>query len=453
MTQTHQTFVPVKDSIATKLLKAVFSLYLLLALTVTLVHMSIEYSHTKNLVMEELKVVESTFEPGLDQAVWDMNFDQLQSIFLGIVQFPAIVGIQIESQKGEELGLAGTVIDQNGETVSIDEAGNKGHVRGYSGLFWHEFPIIHTQRGEPMHIGRVRVYSGSAVVFQKVRLGFLLILITAVIKTLALWVIFLWISRKLLSRPLSILTSATQQVELGNLEHLNINVNTSGQNELKILEEAFNAMIQKLSSAHQKIQDYAQELEHRVQERTAELLTAKEQAEMAKAKAEVANQAKSTFLANVSHELRTPLNAILGFSRVMARSHTLPLEHTEHARTIVQNSERLLGLVNRVIDVSKVEDGQTKLDKLLTDMPHVTDHKEPETIEPFIAEIATLSSTLRERLVEAIDLGDALMIEEAIADIRTHHADLADHLSRLANNFEYDRMLTLLEKTQEITKQ
>jgi len=83
----------------------------------------------------------------------------------------------------------------------------------------------------------------------------------------------------------------------------------------------------------------------------------------------------------------------------------------------------------------------------------VTDHKEPETIEPFIAEIATLSSTLRERLVEAIDLGDALMIEKTIADIRTHHADLADHLSRLANNFEYDRMLTLLEKTQEITKQ
>ena len=89
-------------------------------------------------------------------------------------------------------------------------------------------------------------------------------------------------------------------------------------------------------------------LEKKVTERT-------EQLSMAKEKAEVANQAKSTFIANMSHELRTPLNAILGFSQIMMRSQSLSKEERENTTIIHKSGSYLLTLINNILDLSKIE--------------------------------------------------------------------------------------------------
>ncbi len=88
-----------------------------------------------------------------------------------------------------------------------------------------------------------------------------------------------------------------------------------------------------------------------------ELLAAKE-------RAETANIAKSRFLATVSHELRTPLNAILGFSEVIkeGRVEEGSVErHMEYARHIHSNGARLLGLINDLLDMAKIEAGKFEL--------------------------------------------------------------------------------------------
>ncbi|MEL6162158.1 MAG: histidine kinase dimerization/phospho-acceptor domain-containing protein, partial [Cyanobacteria bacterium J06627_32] len=79
------------------------------------------------------------------------------------------------------------------------------------------------------------------------------------------------------------------------------------------------------------------------------------------AAAEVANRVKSEFLANMSHELRSPLNAIIGFAQIMSRDRALPGELRSDVKIIHNSGEHLLGLINNVLDMSKIEAGRTTL--------------------------------------------------------------------------------------------
>jgi len=150
------------------------------------------------------------------------------------------------------------VLNPEGNKATIDFRGKFIPVETeerLSGLIVHRFPLIYNDSvGERVKLGEGTIYSSTAIVFQKVQVGFIFIIINAIIKTLSLWVIFLWIGHRLLSRPLSVLTSATQQLNLDNVEQLKIDVKTTGQNELKILETAFNSMIQKLLLARKALE-------------------------------------------------------------------------------------------------------------------------------------------------------------------------------------------------------
>ena len=113
-------------------------------------------------------------------------------------------------------------------------------------------------------------------------------------------------------------------------------------------------------------------LERRVQQRTealkdeiAEHILARQDLLDAKERADMANRAKTEFLANVSHELRTPLNAIIGFSEVMASEMFGPLgepRYKAYAADVLSSGRHLAEVINDILDISKIEAGHMEFD-------------------------------------------------------------------------------------------
>jgi signal transduction histidine kinase len=96
------------------------------------------------------------------------------------------------------------------------------------------------------------------------------------------------------------------------------------------------------------------------------------EAERARELAEAANRAKSDFLSRMSHELRTPLNAIIGFSEIISSEMMGPIgvpQYKTYIEDIMQAGRHLLGVINDILDMSKIEAQQMKIRRELIDIP------------------------------------------------------------------------------------
>lgn len=90
-------------------------------------------------------------------------------------------------------------------------------------------------------------------------------------------------------------------------------------------------------------------------------------------RAEEANRAKSEFLANMSHEIRTPMNAIIGLSTILARSQPLTEKQREFVHTLQSSADSLLGLIDDLLDISKIEAGAIEFEKRPCSLADITE--------------------------------------------------------------------------------
>lgn len=133
------------------------------------------------------------------------------------------------------------------------------------------------------------------------------------------------------------------------------------------LEIAYKELLSKNTKIREQkhqIEVHQHELEEKVAERTRDL-------EIAKRKAEESDRLKSSFLANMSHEIRTPLNAISGFSSLVSKDNYSAERKQRYVNIIKANVNSLLKLVEDILDISKIESGQLKIEKEFFDFTNM----------------------------------------------------------------------------------
>jgi signal transduction histidine kinase/DNA-binding response OmpR family regulator/CHASE3 domain sensor protein len=203
------------------------------------------------------------------------------------------------------------------------------------------------------------------------------------------------------------------QAQHSELEGLNAELEAQSQ-KIQTSEEELRVQQEELLQSNQELEERTSLLEEKnqlIQERNLDIQQKAEQLEQS-------TKYKSEFLANMSHELRTPLNSILLLSKLMSENQDLDKEYIEYAEVIQSSGQGLLGLIDEILDLSKIEAGKMKL----------------EFAEVHLAEVATDMRSLFAPLAKNKQLNLIIELDEDLKSMETDKMRLEQVLKNLLSN-------------------
>jgi len=262
-----------------------------------------------------------------------------------------------EIQAAALYDLSGKLLVSYPPADSGKQPADNPHLQG--GLMdWQTLSIVQIIEHEGEYFGMLNLKVSLHSLYWEV---LWLLLVTVLAGACALWLTQILLHRlnSSLLRPLRQLGQAMEQVETER-DYARVHRVRSNILEFSQLAAGFNQMLSEIDRRERDLQSYQEHLEDLVAERTADLAISRDAADQARQLAERANRAKSEFLSRMSHELRTPLNAILGFGQLLQIAEMNP-DDLESVDEILKAGHHLLGLVNEILDLSRIESGRLEL--------------------------------------------------------------------------------------------
>ena len=247
------------NNLSQKMLRVIFSIYLLVTCLITSVQFLSEYLKTQDSISKELIQLQETVLDSVATSMWQYNQTQLQTLSAGLVKMPIIEGVDIFDKQGQSL-ISKRVYAANSQPMSVFET--------QSELNWQ-------LNGERIFLGTLVLYSSSEVVLDRVLFGFSLIGLTEFIKLSLLFWLFIWAFDRYMAKPLKELMSQVDKVQLNQNVSQRINLSNIENNELSLLQKHMNEMLAAIQSDRQKLLEDEQSkrnwLEEAVAKRTEEL--------------------------------------------------------------------------------------------------------------------------------------------------------------------------------------
>jgi diguanylate cyclase (GGDEF)-like protein len=241
--------------LAATLVRKVFSVYVILAISLTTLQIAAEYRSTYYQILDELESITRAFEPGVTDALWNYQLPLLESIAKGLVGGHTVTAVEIG--------------DVSGVRVRLGSAGEGLTARPVS----YRLALSHaTREGGREQIGYIAVQSSHSVVIDRVKYGVLQIMAIALLKTIGLWLIIVAFANRLLADPLRRFTRQIQEMDLASAaEAPRIDLGTAQSRELIYLRDSFNDLTDKAVANRRMLNRLAADLEQRVLERTTQL--------------------------------------------------------------------------------------------------------------------------------------------------------------------------------------
>lgn len=267
----------------------------------------------------------------------------------------------------------------------------------------------------------------------------LIVLVIQVAAAFAITGLILWLYvQRNITRRLSLLAGAMTDLAKGNLS---VSVDSRGHDELSEMARTIDVfrdqaivkqrLEEERERTEQELRRHRDALEDLVADRTRQLRDSNDQLEKAIAdhieardRAEAANRSKSEFLASMSHEIRTPMNGVLGMLRILATSE-LSSEQRNHLGILQSSSQTLLGILNDILDYSKIEAGEVELESATFDLRHLIE--DIAVLMRFRTEAkgVSLETSIDNNVPEAL-VGDSGKISQVLINLMGNAAKFTD---------------------------